>query len=102
MAKFRKKPVVIEAFQWSGSNLQEITIWAAHADHEARKRLGNVMKEVSLPIDVVGGHDGALHLEIKTEEGVMRASHGDWIICGVLGEFYPCRNDIFEQTYEAV
>ena len=41
-------------------------------------------------------------LTIPTDEGDMNASYGDWIIKGIAGEFYPCKPDIFEQTYEAV
>ena len=60
MAKFRKKPVVIEAYQ-----TQE-------------------------------------EMDIQTLEGVMHANIGDWIITGIKGEQYPCKPDVFEQTYELV
>ncbi|MEU0761592.1 hypothetical protein ABZ351_18195 [Streptomyces microflavus] len=46
--------------------------------------------------------DGRLFLDIRTLEGVMRASEGDWIIRGVQGEHYPCKPDIFAATYDAV
>lgn len=80
MAKFRKKPVVIEAVQWTGKNLNEIF---SFTDSEA---ITNDFLEN--------------YLEIETLEGVMKASKGDWIIKGVKGEFYPCKPDIFEATYE--
>lgn len=79
MAKFRKKPVVIEAVQFLGDgNLMEILEWLKD---------GNV----------VGGGDD---LTIRTLEGDMRADKMDWIIKGVNSEFYPCKPDIFEKTYE--
>lgn len=79
MTKYRKKPVVIEAVQFINS-----------ADiHEFCK------DKVREPV----GHD---YLEIDTLEGIMKASIGDYIIKGVKGEFYPCKPDIFEATYEKV
>ena len=79
MAKFRKKPIVIEAVQWVG-DWKEIQEFCKSAEDQ----------------------DG--NLLIPTLEGVMYANVnvGDWIIKGVSGEFYPCKPDIFEQTYEAV
>lgn len=74
--RFRKKPVVIEAIQFIG-NFTELE-------------------------EFVGG-DAAFHngeLVIATLEGAMRAKPNDWIIKGVKGEFYPCKPDIFEATYE--
>ena len=79
MAKYRKKPVVIEAIQWDGVNIQEI------------------MDFVNTALKV---HEG--YLLIPTLEGIMQASEGDYIIKGVKGEFYPCKPDIFEKTYERV
>lgn len=80
MAKFRKKPVVIEAMQWTGNNSFDI------AKFMNEPLYGEWTNEIS----------------IRTLEGVMTASLGDWIIKGVNGEFYPCKPDIFEKTYEAV
>ena len=82
MAKFRKKPVVIDAVRWHGSL----------DDYAAILHMGGSRK-LSL-------QDGVLHIE--TLEGTMRADIGDWIICGVKGEIYPCKPDIFEATYELV
>ena len=81
MARYRKKPVVIEAVQWTGRNWETITkfITAKHELFEA----GRI-------------------IDITTLEGKMSATPGDWIIKGVKGEFYPCKPDIFEQTYEVV
>lgn len=77
--KYRKKPVVIEAVQWTGKNLNDLLLWA-------KRDIG-----VDLSTD---------QLKIKTLEGVMTADLGDWIIRGVKGEYYPCKPDIFEATYE--
>jgi hypothetical protein len=76
--KFRKKPVVIEAAQWNG-NVDEIPEF--------------IMNQCYLDRE---------YLCVKTLEGTMVASIGDWIIQGVKGEIYPCKPDIFEATYEAV
>lgn len=81
MARFRKKPVVIEAIQYTGRNLEEIVLWS---------------KAPEIIEEFTGG------LEIHTLEGVMRADVGDWIIRGVKGEFYPCKPDIFAATYDAI
>lgn len=79
MAKYRKKPIVIEAVQWTGNNFGDLT---------------DIMHDVY-------GVDGK-EITIRTLEGVMTASVGDWIIKGVKGEIYPCKPDIFEATYELV
>jgi len=84
MSKFRKKPVVIEAIQWTG-NLDD---------------LPRIIMELSVTDARLMATDGK-HLDIKTLEGVMTAGVGDWIIRGVKGEIYPCKPDIFEATYEA-
>lgn len=79
--KFRKKPIVIEAVQFRASPL-------SIAECE----------------EFVGGDMGGTAADpvIATLEGPMHVSLGDWIIKGVQGEFYPCKPDIFEQTYEPV
>ena len=77
--KYRKKPVVIEAVQWTGENLKEVL---------------DFMKWRN------ANHDDVSGLVIHTLEGNHSARVGDWIIKGVQGEFYPCKPDIFEQTYE--
>lgn len=76
MSKFRKKPVVIEAVQWKGENQNEIASFMGVASFVGYK------------------------VEINTLEGMLTADVGDWIIKGVKGEFYPCKPDIFEVTYE--
>ena len=79
--KFRKKPVIVEAMQFDGRNATEIGRWAG-TDWED---------------DFLGQS-----MSIVTLEGTMTASPGDWIIKGIRREFYPCKPDIFEATYEAV
>lgn len=97
--KFRKRPVVIEAFRWDG-DIRLLAMWAADADLAARKTRGEIiLTSINLPLHVVTGSD---RLEIDTLEGTVHANPGDWVICGVKGEFYPCRDDIFRATYEAV
>ena len=91
IAKYVKKPVEIEALQIFG-NITEIKefigdngdVYIADAAYKAG---------VHLPITVV---------IIHTLEGDMKATDGDYIIKGVKGEFYPCRKDIFEETYEKI
>ena len=87
--KFRKKPVVIEAVQWTGTNADEVlrfTLGRASVRDESFRRLSSSERV----------------LVIETLEGDMRAEPMDWIICGVKGEFYPCKPDIFAATYDPV
>ena len=81
MPKYRKKPVVVEAFQWT---IDEVPDWW-------RKASGNFL---------VDGGTGSVF--IPTLEGTHEAKVGDFIIQGVKGELYPCKNDIFAVTYERV
>jgi hypothetical protein len=92
MPKFRKKPVVIEAVQWTGDNFGEVAALGENVFGPYRAHEGQLVGTVG---------DGA-HLEIKTLEGRMRADLNDWIIKGVNGEVYPCKPDIFEKSYEPV
>lgn len=93
MAAYRKKPVVIEAIRNSGE-WARIVAWL---DELAGGR-------ASIPFGthpvITRNEDGTLSIE--TLEGVMRCDVGDWVICGVKGELYPCKPDIFDATYEAV
>lgn len=84
MPQFRKKPVVVEAVQW---------------------RFGDKPLDCMIPygdsvVDYSGNYDGFYF--IQTREGIHHVSDGDWIIKGVKGEFYPCKPDIFEATYDIV
>lgn len=82
MAKYRKKPVVIEAIQYNGDNLDECVLFIGKTPSPKFKNLPAIY--------------------IHTLEGVMKANMGDFIIKGINGEFYPCKSDIFEKTYEKV
>jgi hypothetical protein len=87
-AKYRKRPVVIDAIRFTASGRGVIR----RTNREA------VEEFVGKTLLVSADHMGCLGIE--TMEGTMWASHGDWIIKGVQGEFYPCKPDIFEATYE--
>ena len=89
--KYRKRPVVVEARQFFGTsrNANVIKLWA--------RGWG-----VTISDGIMLDEERTRTLDINTLEGVMVARPGDWIIRGVAGEFYPCKPDIFEQTYEAV
>lgn len=76
---YKKKPVVISAVKWDGNNLQEITTFT---DNKAMVKNNTLI--------------------ISTLEGNMVADIGSYIIKGVKGEYYPCKGDIFEDTYEEV
>ena len=89
--KYRKKPVVIEAVRWNGDNLSEVIEFTGL--HESAQAFS--WSEYELLVKDYG-------LKIFTLEGMMSADIGDMIIKGVQGEVYPCKPDIFEQTYEAV
>lgn len=86
--KYRKRPVVIEAFR-----LEQRFGWPDWF-HDAVSR----NDIITHGLGKFGS--GPVYCEIKTLEGVMVANEGDWIIRGVKGEIYPCKNDIFEKTYE--
>ncbi len=91
--KYRKKPVVIDAIQWNGENLREIITFTDGPPETRTTHAGMMWEQYH---DLVK-RDG---LMIYTLEGKMLANVGDFIIKGVKGEFYPCKPDIFEATYE--
>ena len=81
--RFRKKPVVIEAYRWMGFGSDFDYLWLIEG--------GAKFRRASMDSDA---------LAIETLEGATLVSVGDWIIKGIAGEFYPCKPDIFEATYE--
>lgn len=88
---YTKKPVTIQAVQWLTSNIAEV-----------REFIDGEMR--GLDLDSTTAYDAGMgapmgSFVIKTLEGEMKVSHGDYIIKGVKGEFYPCKPDIFEVTY---
>ena len=78
--KYRKKPIEIEAVRWTGANIVDVLGFAGESLIHKYKH-------------------GVPNLSIKTLEGMMRVSIGDYIIKGVRGEFYACKPDVFEKTY---
>lgn len=90
MPKFRKKPVVIEARCFSTNN------------ENGSPTMDAIVNWVNQGKDVNGAWHNSTSIFIRTLEGEMRAEVGDYIICGVKGEFYPCKPDIFTATYDAV
>lgn len=83
--KYRKKPVEIEAFWYDGNNHKDVIYWAEQFSD----------RDTFLYID-------EKELYIHTLEGDMHVSSGDYVICGVDYELYPCKPDIFHKTYEAI
>lgn len=82
VAKYRKRPVEINAIQWNGENISEIKAF------------------VGKNLYIVEDSPKYLSMKIKTIEGDMEIGVGDYIIRGVKGEFYPCKEDIFYISYE--
>lgn len=101
--KFRKKPVEIHAWQWvSGtpeSEAQAIVAWIE--EYETHPQCGASYDPTLSGASGPNGEDWG-SLEIDTLEGTMQVAPYDYVICGVRGEFYPCKPDIFAATYEAV
>lgn len=86
--KFRKKPVVIEAIQFTG--LTSIN------------RMCNKWQKPFMDVADFDPNEDLDNFWIETLEGQHTAVRGDWIIKGIAGEFYPCKNEIFQKTYEPV
>ena len=82
--RYRKKPVEIEAIQFTGDNYEEVAEWMGKSEKDVGLTNCGIQNFVS----------------IFTLEGTMIANAGDYIVKGVKGEFYPCKPDIFIQTYE--
>lgn len=90
MPKFRKKPIVIDAFQLRKNNIPELRVWV--------ESFGDSFADNFSFIDQ--GADGA-NLKVFTLEGTSYdVSPKEWVIRGVNGEYYPCKPDIFEKTYD--
>ena len=85
MGKYRKRPVVIDALQWHGANAAEIEEFTEGKAYGLKDGAGNIDRFV-----------------ISTLEGDHIASLNDFVIRGIQGEFYPCKPDIFAETYDPV
>lgn len=90
MSRFRKKPVTIDAVR------------ACEALHCASRNWSGLPGWLVAAYDRGGVVFARDHVSLPTPEGTMRAERDDWIICGVRGEVYPCKPDIFAATYERV
>lgn len=99
MAAYRKKPVVIEAFQMTEDRRKSNIDWPNWL-HSA----WNGNRDEPGTLQIYSGDDarGLQRLSVVTLEGEMLVNWGDWIIRGIKGEIYPCKPDIFAATYEAV
>lgn len=110
---YRKKPIVVEAMKWDGgaANATPIIDWVLSAGGTASWHEDGAL--LADPLCFTPEYHETHHycpscpfstvpegISVKTLEGVMTASVGDWIIRGVQGEFYPCKPDIFDATYE--
>ena len=86
--KYRKKPIIIDAIRFGGSStaVGQVKHWMETGEY----------------IEYHYSTSDFRSMEIETLEGTMIASPGDYIIKGINGEFYPCKPDIFEKTYEEV
>lgn len=93
MPKYRKKPVVVEAIQWTGSNLEEIRNFVGSNLIEDCEELFDIKRELQKTLASIA---------IDTLEEIMTVNYGDYIIKDEHGDFYPCRLDVFKQTYEEV
>lgn len=99
MPKYRKKPVVIEAFQITEETRKDNSNWPEWLN--AAWQLANDAVGSVFPSQFPDS-DGTDTLKVNTLEGPLEVAWGDWIIQGVQGELYPCKPNIFEQTYELV
>lgn len=90
--QYKKKPVAVSALQWNGRNLGELKDFVGES----------LTYEFLDTAWEVGKAKPFVLIYIKTLEGDMLVSEGDYVIKGIKGEFYPCKPDIFEQTYEEV
>ena len=99
--KFKKKPVEIEAIQYTGKNDFQIANWSNDLVSPISKWSIDLVSP-SPVLEPSENNQSGSYLQIKTSEGVMTAIVGDWIIKGVKGEFYPCKNEVFLMTYDVV
>ena len=90
--KYIKKPIIIEAIQLTDLNAVTICDWINKPIANHNNNIARILSSLSAPKSIV----------IETLEGYMAARPGDWIIKGTAGEFYPCKSDIFKETYQQV
>ena len=97
--KFVKRPVQIEAVRFVevSRTKRKFGDSIEYNDSQVAQFMGRIIHVCTVPN---GEPQGRTFIEISTPEGVMEANVGDWIIKGIQGEFYPCKPDIFDKTYE--
>lgn len=95
MQMYRKIPIPVEAKKWAGGRDDELLDWLRDGGCDYTYHAG--LSRISVPAEPL-----APSLRIRTLAGVMEVTPGDWVIKGVAGEFYPCRGDVFESTYDVV
>ena len=98
--KFRKRPVVIEAFQMTPERREDNRDWPEWLNQAWQMNPSEVGSVYPLKLD--DGLDESRSLMVRTLEGPLAIGWGDWIIRGVKNELYPCKPDVFTATYEAV
>lgn len=93
--QYRKRPIVITAMQLTADNARDVLAWVGSFEDwsDDKRKICAAVAVQTFPL---------FSLSISTLEGTMRADVGDWIIRGVKGEFYPCKPDVFAETYDAV
>ena len=101
MPKYRKKPIDIEAIQLKKSNYIDCECWINSNNGKATSKFWGTIKGILVLVDYIESWE-RVTIDIETLEGVMRADENDFIIKGISGEFYPCKPDIFEKTYDLV
>ena len=95
--KYRKKPVMVEAFQMTSERRENSVDWPEWLHQAWNLELGEPGSLSTVELE-----NGDVAISIGTLEGIFIVSDNDWIIKGVVGELYPCKPDIFEATYEKV
>jgi len=107
MAKYQKKPIIIEALQLRWDTWNEMCYYADVGKLSDGKPQGCYVTEDGRGVDDYPGDSSPsvpvkIGMWIPTLEGLILGTENDWIIRGVMGELYPCKPDIFEMTYELV
>lgn len=91
---YKKKPIIIEAIQWNENNLEEVMKFI-DSEFEYEPNINYITYKFDYTVS-------NKKLRLNTLEGRMIVSKNDYIIKGIKGEFYPCKPDIFEETYEVI
>ena len=97
--KYRKKPTIVDAIQWTGDNEREMEQFIS-TKFSITYNEPEIFKTWTVDTITTKAHIREKQISIDTLEGTMIADKGDLIIKGVNGEFYPCKPDVFEKTYE--